>query len=114
MGGSYYSTLSMAIPVLYAVNDVLESFEDNIRDEFSVVIRLYIVKLKKVLDKRFSKMKSDNLYIKAMVLDPEFRFISMNETETNKIMDEISSEINSFVVLSNQNVALTSTQSTVM
>ena len=38
-------------------------------------------------------MKNNNLYIKAMVLDPRFKCLLMDEEQTKKVIEDIVSEI---------------------
>ena len=98
MSGSFYPTLSMAIPVLCGIDEAITSFEKKYNDEFELplVLRLYLLELKDSLDLRFSHMKNNNLYIKAMVLDPRFKCLLMDEGQTKKVIEDIVSEIMCF------------------
>lgn len=92
MSGSKYPTLSMTIPVLLFIRDALENFEEKSKDDLPLIIRSYIISLKN-LRNRFDLIQKSELYIKAMVLDPRFRRLLLNDSETETIIEAISSEI---------------------
>ena len=98
MSDSFYPTLSMAIHVFCGIDDAITSFEKKYNDEFELplVRRLYLLQLKDSLDLKLSHIKNNNLYIKAMVLDPRFKCLLMDEGQTKKVIEDIVSEITCF------------------
>lgn len=108
MSGSKYPTLSMAIPVLFGIQDALKILEETSQDVLPLILRLYINGLENNLN-RFSSIKKNNLYIKAMVLDPRFRCQLLNDLETIKIIDDISLEIFKLSLITKQSNSVLST-----